>query len=78
MLKGENSGEVIFINYMTNIVLCQVTCKLICFKLGMMLDTTKLFSSNDLDVHSRSQGHGKARTYAVPSQEADRCTLHMM
>ena len=27
-----------------NIVMCQDTCKPICFKLGMMLDTTELYS----------------------------------
>ena len=58
-----------FIRYMFNIVMCQDTYELICFKLGMMLDTTKLYSSdsslNDLDVYSRSQSYRKARTCAV-------------
>ena len=43
---------------MINIVLCQNTCELICFKLCMMLDDCTLqFDSglNDLDVHSMSR-----------------------
>ena len=42
--------------YTINIVMCQDTCEPICFKLGIMLDTTKLYSWNDLDVHSRVTG----------------------
>ena len=30
--------------YMFNIVMCQDTCEWICFELGMMLSTTKLYS----------------------------------
>ena len=40
----------------------------ICFKLGMMLNTTNLgfdSSLNCVDVHSRSQGYGKGRICAV-------------
>ena len=33
-----------FIKYRINIVLCQDTCQLICFKLGMILDTTIVYS----------------------------------
>ena len=33
-----------FIKYMINIVLCQGPCELIWFKLGVMLDTTNLYS----------------------------------
>ena len=33
-----------FIKHMINIALCQDTCGSICFKLGMMLDMTKLYS----------------------------------
>ena len=48
--------------------MCQDTCETTYFKLGMMLNITKLqfdSSLNDLDVHSRSQGYGKATTCAV-------------
>ena len=47
--------------------LCPVSglCAVICFKLGMKLDMTKLYSLNDLNVHSRSQGYWKARTCVV-------------
>ena len=50
-----------FTKCMINIVLCQNTCEPVCVKLGMMLDMTKFYSLNALDVHSRSQGDGKAR-----------------
>ena len=33
-----------FMKYMFNIVMCQDTCEPICFKLWMILDTTKLYS----------------------------------
>ena len=49
-------------NYVSDIVMCQHTYEPICFKLGMMLNTTKLqfdSSLNDFDVHPRSQGSGK-------------------
>ena len=51
--------------YMLNIVMCQDTCELICFKLGMMLNTAELYSLNDLDIRFRSQGYRKPRTCAV-------------
>ena len=38
-----------------NIVLCQETCEPICFKLGIMLDTTKLYSL--IPVWMFPQGH---------------------
>ena len=58
-----------FMEYTFNIVLCQDTCEPICYKLGMMLSTTKLcclipvwvtlmFARDDRLV-------GKARIYAV-------------
>ena len=50
-----------FIKYAINI-LCQDTCEPICFKHGVNLDTT-----DDDDVHSRSEGHGKARPCASHS-----------
>ena len=56
------------VKYTFDIVMCKDTCEPICFKLGMMVNTSKLYSDcilNDLDVHSRSQGYGKARTCAV-------------
>ena len=40
--KGENSADVKFIKFVLNIVMRQDTCELICFKLGMMFNTTKL------------------------------------
>ena len=44
MFKGENSAEVIFWKKtMFNIIMCQDTFEPICFKLGMMLNTTKLY-----------------------------------
>ena len=54
---------------MFNIVLCQDTCEVICFKLGLILkhDEALQFDSslNYLDVHTRSQDYGKAGTCAV-------------
>ena len=50
---------------MFNIIIRQDTCGLICFKLGMMLNTARVYSLNEHDVHSRSQGYGKARTCAI-------------
>ena len=47
--------------------MCQDTYETIGIKLGMMLNTTKLYSLNDLDGHSRSHGDEKARTCAVIS-----------
>ena len=46
-----------------NIVLCQGTCDPVCFKFGMLLNTTELFDSslNDIDIHSRSQGCGESQ-----------------
>ena len=58
-----------FMKYTFNLVLCWGTCEPTCFKLGMKLSTTKLHSLinslNDLDVHSRWKGYGKANTCAV-------------
>ena len=51
--------------YTFNIVTSQNICELTCFKLDMMLNSTKLHSLNDVDVHSRSQGYRKPRTCAV-------------
>ena len=42
--------------YAFKIVLCRDTCELICFKLSVMLNTTKLYilmQFGYLDVHSR-------------------------
>ena len=53
---------------MFNIIMCPDACELICFKLDMMLNTTKeRFDSslNDPDIHLRSQGFGKGRTCGV-------------
>ena len=46
--------------YMFNIVVCQNICESICFKLSLMLSTTRDHSLDGLDGHSRSQGLGKA------------------
>ena len=58
-----------FIIYIFNTGLYQDICDLICFKLGMMLDTVEVYSRisslNHLDLHSRSQGYRKAVTCAV-------------
>ena len=35
--------------------MCQNTCELICFKFGMMLSTTEMYSMNDVDVYSGLQ-----------------------
>ena len=56
--------------YLTaNIVPCQDTFKLICFKLGIVLDTTILYSLSPvlstLIKYSKSQGHRKGKTCAV-------------
>ena len=37
---------------MFNIIMCQDFCELICFKLGVMLNTTKLNSLNDIAVQA--------------------------
>ena len=50
-----------FVKYTFNTGLNRDTCEPISFKLYMQYD----FSLNDLDHHSRSQCHGKARTCAV-------------
>ena len=50
--------QIDFVKHTFNIVLCEDTRESICFKLGV-LNTTK-FCLNDLNVHSRSQGYGKA------------------
>ena len=45
IVKGEHSADMILWRiYMFNIIMCQDTCELICFKLGMMLNITKLYS----------------------------------
>ena len=52
-----------FEEYAFHILQCWDTSELICFKLGMMLNTTKLqfdSSLDDHDVHSRSQGYGES------------------
>ena len=56
-----------FMKYKFNICLCQKACGPICFKLGMMLDTTKLYCDSSLIDLTFSQGHsyGKTRTCAV-------------
>ena len=55
-----------FIRSMIDIVLCQDSCKPICFKLGVMLDTVKLFSLIPVCMAVMfTQGHKKARTCAV-------------
>ena len=46
-------------------IMCQDTSEPIYFKIGIMLNTTKLYSLNDLNVHSRSQGYEKSRTCTV-------------
>ena len=53
-----------FMKYTFNIVMCQDTCELICFKLGMMLYTTKLYSL--IPVWSTlifTQGHWVTESY---------------
>ena len=37
-------GKELFMKYTSNIIMCQDTCEPICFKLGMMLNTTELYS----------------------------------
>ena len=56
-----------FLRYIFNIGLHWGTCEQICFKLGMMLGVTKLYSMSliDLYLQLRSQGYGKARAWAV-------------
>ena len=54
--------------YMFNIVMCQDTCKLICFKLDMMLNNVKVYSLIAVWkalMFTQGQGYGKARTCAV-------------
>ena len=46
-------------------IMCQDTSEPIYFKIGIMLNTAKLYSLNDLNVHSRSQGYEKSRTCTV-------------
>ena len=43
LFKGENCWHD-FMKYMFSIVVCWDTCELICFKLGLMLSATKLYS----------------------------------
>ena len=70
VLKGENSANVIFMKYTFNIVMCQDTYKLICFKLSVIRKATKQTlqfdsSLNDLDVQPRSQSYRKTITCAA-------------
>ena len=56
--------------YTFGVVMSQDTCDPIRCKLGMILNTTKLYgqfesSLNDHDVYTRSQGYGKGTTFAV-------------
>ena len=52
--------------YAINIVLCLDACKLICLKLGMMLNTTWLYSLIAIGMTLMfTQGHRKARICAV-------------
>ena len=58
----------VFKKYTINIGLCLDTCELICFKLGVMLDTASLqcdSSLNDLEFQSQRQRYRKARTCAI-------------
>ena len=53
---------------MVDVVLCRDTCGPLCFKLGMLLDTTKLLfdsSLDGLDVHSKSHGYEKSEVCEV-------------
>ena len=43
IFKGDNSGDVIFLKRMFDMVMCQDTCKPVCFKLGMMLYATLVY-----------------------------------
>ena len=63
-IQGRELYQCDFMKYAFDIVMCQDTFELLRFKLGKMLNTIKLytliFNLIDLDVHSRSQGYGKA------------------
>ena len=48
-------------HFYTTFTLCHDTCEPISLKLGMMLNTSTLYSLNDLDIHSRSQGYRKLK-----------------
>ena len=54
-----------FGKYTLNTGICLDTCELICFTFDGMLDTSKLYSFNDLDLCSWSQGYGNTRTHAI-------------
>ena len=43
-IQGKDVCWCDFSDYMLNMVMCQDTCKRNCFQLGMMLNTTKLYS----------------------------------
>ena len=54
-----------FMKYMCNIM-CQNNCETICFKLGMMVNTTKIYSLISLRMTLVfTEGYRKGRTYAV-------------
>ena len=60
IFKGKNSADFFFfLMYIINIVLCRDTCEPICFKLGMVLDTTTLYSLIPVCMALMfTQGHG--------------------
>ena len=60
IFRGENSAEVILRSSCV-----RTFCEPICFKLGVMLNSTKLYSLNDFQVHSGWQGYGKTSACAV-------------
>ena len=63
VFKEENPAYVIlFLKKNFNVIFFSVICKLISFKLGLMIETTKL-SFDDHDHHLRSQLYEKSETF---------------
>ena len=57
--QGGRTSDVILMKCMFNIVICQDTCKPICFELFMMRNTHKLYSLNDLMFTQSHRGTDK-------------------
>ena len=61
-IEGRELDWCDFVEYTFNIFLCQDTCELICFKLGMMQDTTKLYKLIPVWMTLMfTQGHRKVK-----------------
>ena len=61
-----------FVKYTINSVVCWDTCEPVCLKLGVMLDSTKLFSLNDLDINVHSRVTGSQESWSLCSHSVEK------